>query len=169
MPLSLNLGILTSCNLLDHSGPVTGFLYLYLCITRINDYVSFPFLNWGWKWKMSEKFGIIIIFNYKLTTGQVHLKHPGSSNSISSSGSSSSSSSISSGGNSSSCCCCCCWWSCSSGRRNEILYLNFRNMSSFKPVVSNKTLFFYNHKINIQFWKKPEFGRRIFNRFSHIN
>jgi len=31
---------------------------------------------------------------------------------------------------------------------NKLLYLNYRTMSSFKPIVSNKTLTFYNHKIN---------------------
>ena len=41
MPLSSNLGTLTSWNSLDHSRPATGVLYLFLYI--YSDKLSFPF------------------------------------------------------------------------------------------------------------------------------
>jgi hypothetical protein len=40
MPLSCNLGTLTSLNPLSHSRPVTGLLYLYLLPIYIFDYIS---------------------------------------------------------------------------------------------------------------------------------
>ena len=46
MPLSCNLGTLTSSNPLGHSGPVMGRLYLFICIKLLEiSSVAFEVIN----------------------------------------------------------------------------------------------------------------------------
>ena len=47
MPLSLNLGTLTSWNPLGHSRPVTGLLYLYILLKNNRFSNNTAVLEWG--------------------------------------------------------------------------------------------------------------------------